>query len=548
MSKVLIVEDEKEIRNGLAAHSMWWELGMEQVVTADDGHTGLQMIVQVPDIQLVITDIRMKQVSGLEFIQRLYEELDFDGKVIILSGYDDFHYARKAMNYGVVDFLLKPVVTAELKQAAYKAIMLLENEKKRQSSLSMLEDEMPKLRERWLQEIIDRTSRVSGGEPSTRNRLQQYGIVWLGSDRLVMMVVEADNLKAYAQQGYTPKERERIGFAIGNVLEYSLLEEGAHAGNYVRFRSPGEDKWIVIFGMHPSNRASSDHWLREFKSSLITRIKTYVKASVTVVITGQGALEALPLLYEEALQSLTQVKIYGDEELAGGQEQETVPSYRDVDLMLEPKALVDLLKHGDERDVQEAAALFPALVREWGVTLHRDLHQRVFEWLLEVFGEARKSGWKQDEWMKKPLLLWESIEAFDTLEALQPLIVSYLLQVNAELHGHSHNQILQRAERYIQEHYSEPITLQTVADYVYLSPEWLSTLFKKHVGTTFLDYLTQLRMEKAKDLLQDVSLKVYQIGLQVGYKDTVYFSKLFKKKFGCTPKEYRNSKGIHGDD
>ncbi|MEK8130552.1 helix-turn-helix domain-containing protein [Paenibacillus filicis] len=550
MSKVLIVEDEKEIRHGLAAHPIWQELGVEQVLTADDGITGLEMIGEFPDIRLVVTDIRMKQVSGLEFIQKLHEELDFEGKVIILSGYNDFQYARKAMNYGVLDYLLKPVDLTELKQVARKALLLLEDEKKRQSSLSLMEDAMPKLREKWLQEVVDRAAMASVAEPSTWNRLQQYGLLWLGSDKLVMMVVEADNLKSYAQQGYSVKERDRIGFAIGNVLEHSLMEQAEQAGSYVWFRSPDGGKWVVVFGQRTGSRASFNRWFGEFKALLAERIKIYVKASATFVLTGEGSLDSLPQLYEEALHSLMQAKIYGEDESARELEQEAGPAYRDLDLLLEPKALVDLLGHGEPHDVQEAVELFPALVREWGITLIRDLHQRLFEWLLEVFEEARKAGWKRDEWSKKPLLLWESIEAFDTLEALQPLLLKYLLQVNAELQGHSNsnNQILQRAEQYIKEHYTEPITVQTVADHVFLSPEWLSTLFKKHAGTTFLDYVTQLRMEKAKELLQDVSLKIYQIGPEVGYRDTVYFSKLFKKKFGCTPKEYRNSMGIYGNE
>jgi two-component system response regulator YesN len=172
----------------------------------------------------------------------------------------------------------------------------------------------------------------------------------------------------------------------------------------------------------------------------------------------------------------------------------------------------------------------------------------VFEWLIEIFDEARKAGWKQDEWKKNPLVIWEKIESFDTMEALQPQVLSYLIQVNSELHGNAHNQILQKAEGYIQEHFTEQITIQAVAEFVFITPEWLSTLFKKHYGTTLLEHVTHMRIEKAKLLLQDISLKIYQISNEVGYKDTVYFSKLFKKRCGYTPKEYRNLKGIQIDD
>ncbi|MGO4546673.1 helix-turn-helix domain-containing protein [Paenibacillus sp. 2TAB23] len=547
MKKLLIVEDEKDIRNGLLSHKIWNELGFERLYEADDGYTAIEIIKEIPDISLVITDIRMKNLSGLEFIQKLYEEFSFDGKVIIISGYDDFQYARKAMSFGVVDFLLKPVNMAELKEVVIKALLLLQQEEKRQSSLSMIEGAIPKLRERMLQEMVDRSASISAVPPN-KQLLDQYDIGWIGTDKLVMLLLEANNLKSYANPGLSSKEQNRIMFAIGNVLEHSLMEHTAHAGNYVLFRMVPGDKWIGIFGIQPNALSAFDYWIREFKSTMAARIKKYVKVSATIVIASEGNVNSLPELYKEALDKLTQARIYGDVESEGELELEPANLFRDVDLLLEPKALADLLKHGEEHDVREAVLQFPVMIREWGVGIMRDLHHQVFEWLLEVFDEARRMGWKNEEWKKKPLLLWEKIEAFDTIQALQQLVLDSLLQVNAELQGSSRNQIMQKAEHYIREHYSEPITVQTIADHVYVSPEWLSTLFKKNVGMTFLDYVTHLRMEKAKLLLQDVSMKIYQISSEVGYRDTVYFSKLFKKNFGCTPREYRNMKGIDGDD
>ncbi|MFF2090692.1 helix-turn-helix domain-containing protein [Paenibacillus sp. NPDC058174] len=547
LGKVLIVEDEKEIRSGLCSHPMWRELNIGPLHEADDGHTAMDIVRKRPDIRLIITDIRMKHMSGLELIQKLYEELAFDGKVIIISGYDDFQYARKAMSYGVVDFLLKPVNMTELGQVVMKALLLLEKEEKQQHSLSIMEDAMPKLRENMLQEMVEQAARGSAAL-SLPHLLDQYDIGWIGSDKLMLLLLEADNLKSYVHQGYSSTEQNRIMFAMGNVLEHSLLEQAAQAGRYVRFRNVSEDQWVVLFRVPQGSSSAFANWIRTFKTTIASRIKKYVKVTATIVMTPEGMMETLPDLYKDALERLTQTKIYGDAEAANELELEALNAFRDVDLLLETKALADLLKHGEEHDVREAMSLFPVMVRERGVSLLRDVHHLVFEWLLEVFDDARRLGWKNEEWRKKPLLVWEKIEAFDTVEALHLLVLDYLLKVNAELQGSPRNQILQKAEQYIQEHFSEPITVQMVADYVYLSPEWLSTLFKKNVGMTFLDYVTHLRMEKAKELLQDVSLKIYQISSEVGYRDTVYFSKLFKKKFGYTPNEYRNLKGIDGND
>ncbi|MCL6458976.1 MAG: response regulator, partial [Gorillibacterium sp.] len=132
MYKALIVEDEFDIRQGMLNHSIWRELGIEFVYEADDGFSAMEVIKQMPDIRIVITDIKMKRMSGMEFIQKLREELSFSGKVIIISGYDDFQYARNAMIHGVVDYLLKPVNMAELKQVMIKSISELEREEQQQ--------------------------------------------------------------------------------------------------------------------------------------------------------------------------------------------------------------------------------------------------------------------------------------------------------------------------------------------------------------------------------------------------------------------------------
>jgi two-component system response regulator YesN len=543
MYKVLIVEDERVIRQGMLNHPIWSELGLDCVLEADDGSSGIEMMQREPDIRLVISDIRMAKMSGMAFIQALYEQMEFKGKVIIISGYDDFQYARQAMTYGVIDFLLKPVDMDELKEVVKKAIVILEQEEKQQHSLSMMDYVVPKLKERVLQGLIHPTQNLQS-EQRVMELLHQYGFDWLSTDTLFMLVLEVDNLKVRVQAGDPVNEKEVIAFAVGNVLEYSLLEQSEMASKQVSFSAAKDDKWVVIFGANGHPASSFSAWAVEFRSLLIARMAKYVRVNVSVALSAAGSFETLNARYEEALTNLMHSKLYGSMAM----DQEGNGQFRDVDLLLDLKALTDLLKHGEERDVREAMASFPAMVQEWGVTQLRDLHHRVFEWLLELFEEARKLGWKQEEWKKKPLSVWDKLEAFDTLEALQPQVLLYLLQINKDLSGKSQNQLIHQAERYIQQHYKQSITIQSVADSLFITPEWLSTLFKKNFGTTFLDYVTHLRMEEARLLLQDISLKIYQISHEVGYKDTVYFSRLFKKKYGYTPKDYRNLRGIQADD
>jgi two-component system response regulator YesN len=498
-----------------------------------------------PHIRLVVTDIRMKKMSGLEFIRQLHDTFSFKGKIIILSGYDDFQYARTAMTYGVVDYLLKPVDTAELKRVVGRAIDQMEREDWQRQSLRMMESAMPKLKEELLQRMVDAPIRAEA-EPQASKELHSYGLSWLLSSPPAMMVLEPDNLRAVSPRGDTRGEQGLILFAIGNVVEYSLYEYAEAAGPYVMFRSAQRDKWIVIFGKYPESGPADRTWLNELVASLRSRIRKYVKISVSIAVASGEEGASLGVLYRQALQELTHIRLYGSAD--GREEWEQEGAFRDVDILSRAQALADLLKHGERSDVAKAMSEFPLMVREWNLDKLQDLHQRVFEWLLEVFEAARKAGWKQDHWRRNPLQLWESIQAYDTVEALQSHVANELLRVNEELQDTPRNQVLQKAVRYIQDHYAEPLTVQMIADHVYVTPEWLSTLFKKNYESTVLDYITRLRMEKAKTLLRDVSLKIYQISGMVGYRDTVYFSRLFKKHTGCTPKEYRNEQGVQIDE
>lgn len=521
---------------------MWDELGLTDVEEADDGMTALERIREQPDIRLVLTDIRMKKMSGLELIGRLYDELGFEGKVIVLSGYDDFQYARTAMTYGVLDYLVKPVDMAELKEAVARAFERMEREERQSVGLRMMERAMPKLKEQLLQQLLGEPAGAAPPAAANANALQSHGLSWLASSRLAMLVLEPDHLPA---EEAGEKERELALFAAGNVLEHTLRETVKSPAAYALFRSVRRDGWIVAFGQ-PSTAPADWAWLRELKATLRTRMSRYVKRSASIAVAVGEGDAGLSELYKETMGELSRIRLYGEED--DREEPSASETVREVDLLSGPQALADLLKHGGAADVRKAAAQFSHMVREWGIERVRDLQQRLFEWLLALFEAARKAGWKQDYWRKNPLLLWSGIQAYDTAEALQEQVEAWLLQINAELQEAPRNQVLQQAERYIREHAAEPLTVQTIAEHVYVSPEWLSTLFRKHYDMTVLDYLTRLRMEKAKALLQDVGLKIYQISGMTGYKDTVYFSRLFRKHTGLTPAEYRNQRGIGADE
>jgi two-component system response regulator YesN len=344
-------------------------------------------------------------------------------------------------------------------------------------------------------------------------------------------------LKAIAGTEFA-SDSEALLAAVGEQIEQAL--ESQSVDRYVLFRSKADD-WVVVFG---SDDGAGFAKLEELSRTICDVAGEQLRIRISRgCADGQGTVRQLHELHRSALEALAQSKVRGasEEEWDAFDKNERL-----FDTLLDPRALVELMKYGSHQDVREAAGGFPRLVKAWNVQHPKDLQQRAFEWLLDVFRTAqRTAGWKETSWEKNPILLWEHLERFDTLESLQGQVAEQLLKASESIkvQSDSRSQIVHEAKRIIQQRYHENLTLQSVSEQVHVTPVWLSKLFKKETDMNFLEYITDVRMQKAAELLADLNHKVYQISYLVGYQDPVHFSKLFKRKYGCTPQEYRNSRG-----
>jgi len=530
MFSVLVVDDEKEIRNGLAAKVPWELWGFGRVDMADDGETALRKINE-EDFDLVVTDIRMPIMSGLELLEALRKK-DFDGVVIMISGYDDFHYAKQAFKLGALDYLQKPVDLQELHKAAQTARQRLQERQDKAEMTGRLslyyKQAMIKIKEEILQELVQRPYR-STLEVRIHYHLEQLDMQWLLNQRLKVAIVGIDDIKAMLH-GKSAKEEEILKFAVHNVQEYFFLDN--QVGNVALVSA--DDHWVIFFGELLFRTENLDKLLARLNEC----VYQYAKVRLSYALcAGEGTIDRLFDMYREARDSYELRKVKD----ASADDEEEAES---ADLLLASvQEFVDLLKFGAPEEVESAMSSFPKLAASWQVTHPSDLQQRSFEWMMRVFKSAQKSGWRETAWEAQPIALWNELCQYDTLISLQQHLTTKILAAASSIREQSgfRNQIIAEAERYIAEHFQENLTLQSVAEQVHVTPVWLSKLFKKQTGKNFLEYLTDIRLEQASLLLKDVQLKVYHVSEQVGYRDPVYFSKLFKRKYGETPQDYRNS-------
>jgi Response regulator containing CheY-like receiver domain and AraC-type DNA-binding domain len=540
MLRVLIVDDEFEIREGLRNRFPWNTFGIEEVLVADDGDTALMLAKDVrPD--LIVTDIKMNRMSGLEFLNAVLPIKDYHPEAIVVSGYDDFDLVKQAMKTGAIDYILKPINISELEQIVRKAVENIQRKRLEQHNEQQLINQVkfaiPKMREELLREMVEQ-EHDPYKETRRRHRLTTLNMEWITTDHMTVMVIVADDLKAIENR--RGQEKDLILFGIGNVVNQTLEEDYPYP---FAICMDSSGRWLVLLSCLRSEQAELTSGIAHL---CIKRINDFVKVKASVGLrTNPCTFEHLHEMYTEALSVLEQKAVYGGNRIFTLQGSFEDGESGDLKLA-EPEEVLDLVKFGSDEDITAAMERFELMVQAWQLTQLRDIQQNIFEWLFEIVRKAAAAGIPNKKWGSNPIALWEQLEQYDTLQSLKEQAERCLKEIAADFRNLSAtpSQIICEAEKILQRDYAESLTLQSVASAVHVTPVWLSKLFKKEKRQTFLEYLTDIRIEKAKEMLGDIQYKVYQISYQVGYKDPVHFSKLFKKQVGCTPKEYRRQRGI----
>ncbi|OMF29408.1 DNA-binding response regulator [Paenibacillus sp. FSL H8-0548] len=540
MLRALIVDDEFEIREGLRNRFPWDTYGINEVLVADDGDTALKIALdQRPD--LIVTDIKMNRMSGLEFLRSLLAVEDYKPESIVVSGYDDFELVKQAMQIGVLDYILKPINLEELNQIVRKTVDHIHkkrmDEHNEQQLINQVRFAIPKMREELLREMVEQEYDPYR-EARRRHRLQTLNLEWIADQHMVLVVVEADDLKAIENRNI--RERDLVLFGIGNVVNQTLEEEYPYP---YALCMDSSNRWVVILSCGQTDQAELCSGMAQL---CIQRINDFVKVKASAGMRSTPCTyENLNEMFAEAINVLEQKAVYGGNRLFT--EQGHFYEGDSTELSLgEPEEVLDLVKYGSDEEITAAMDRFVEMVQGWRLSQLRDIQQKIFEWLFEVFRRSAAAGIPNKNWGSNPIAVWEQLEQYDTLQSLREQTEIFLHAIAADFRKLSAtpSQIVFEAEKILQRDYAESLTLQSVAMAVHVTPVWLSKLFKKEKRKTFLEYLTEIRIMKAKEMLGDIKYKVYQISFQVGYKDPVHFSKLFKKQVGCTPKEYRRQRGI----
>ncbi|NQX60758.1 response regulator transcription factor [Paenibacillus qinlingensis] len=538
MITMVIADDEEMIRDGLHTIVDWAEFGIEVVGLAEDGKEAFDICMSLePDI--LCTDIRMPIMDGLELSQKL-REAGNTTKIVFISGVQDFHYAKTALSMHAEAYVLKPVKLHELKevfgQVAAKIVRERDSEELNSKLHKQLKDSIPALREKLLIQLL---SRYYSNEMEIYEKIGYYQIPLYKGEATAIGLLQIDDYEN-ALAHYNEENKQLLFFAIHNVIQEIMT----NAASGFAFTNIMENELILIF----NEKSLLGHKYIDLAEEIVRCVRQYVKVSASIGIgSSVSSVLQLSVSYQEAKEALQHTFFTGKESVVTIHDiaHNKGESERHLQLHELEKQLTQQLKLGDAQGVTTLMnKLFDEVILPNSTQVEHVYHhsaELVFQ-LARPLQEADESY--QSILGKSTSDLLQIIQTKKDIDSLRSYMTSFIEEIALYLKNkhHSKNQrVIARIKQYINQHYMNNVTIQLLAEEVFLSPTYMCQIFKQETDETIIEFLTKVRIEKAKDLLKSPDLKIFVIAEMVGFENATYFTTVFKKLTGVIPGKYRES-------
>lgn len=534
MYKVLLVDDEALTREAIGENIPWGELGFELVESCENGRDAMEAIRQrKPD--LVLTDICMPYVDGIELARYIFENCP-DTRTIIISGYDEFEYAKQAVRYQVMEYILKPITPSELTGVLLKAKERLEEERAKRTTLKKLkgayQSNRPLLRGRFLNSLL----RGDEGAENLEEKMKDLDISLPGSFYNTA-IVEGDDLSPFLNQ--YPGVREELAlFSIYNITQELVEQKGLG----VVFQNMDARTVIIFCG---DTKKELDEKMEETLTEIRKTVKELLLIDTTIGV-GEDVTDLMKLYqsFEKARAALELKWLLGGAQILWSGMLDARKS-APVDVPHWAERVLTAVKASDSAAIETEIRGFAQELRERRTNRTRAIIY-MQNLLLSVVNSADLEEEQENEIYKEEKELMNRLYTYERLRNMSTDIIaicesiSRLLNEQRDSYGKKQ---AGRAMEYIEHNYMKSdVTLNSVCTYLAMSTSYFSTMFKAHTGETFIEALTRKRMEKAKQLLENTSKRAYEVAGEVGFSDPHYFSVAFKKATGKTPTEYAKEK------
>ena len=532
--KVLAADDEFWSRENIRSLIPWEEYSLEFLEPACDGEEVLERIPEEkPDI--ILTDINMPFLSGLELLQRLQQEYP-DIVTVAISGYDDFEKVKGVFVSGGLDYLLKPVGKEELVKVLTKALGVLEERENAKK-----QDETSRIQEHKLSSFLEDSeySALLSGKLYGQSASQTHVSSTNTFSEVATLMVKFYNITEIAEQF------DHDNLQMSWSIKSRLRELTGTDGNAIIFNNSNKMSEFLIV------KTADAKELRTLAENILKEFPLEEYGTVSVVLHEQtSSLDDIGTVYRELISTLVTRSFSRSHCILSCPEEKNIveiqtigkaaPAHMETELYhllstgqkLETEKLI--FRTCDFKHCDDGTWTFLD-VKQYVGRVTGILYRYVQEKCPELTAQAEEAMDNIDYYMK-------CLNAPSLFASLKILLDS--LWERGEDKSTASSSIVQQVEqihRYIERSYHENITLTALAEQYHMDASYLSRIFSQKYGETIIAFLTRIRMEKAAELMKDQDKKLETISFLVGYDDYNYFSRVFRKKMGCSPREYRNN-------
>uniref|UniRef100_A0A7C3E8Q9 Response regulator n=1 Tax=Gracilinema caldarium TaxID=215591 RepID=A0A7C3E8Q9_9SPIR len=532
----VIVDDEPEIREGIRDTIPWDTLGFTFKGAFANGKEALEYVEQNPP-DVLITDINMPFMDGL-VLSELVLQRSPKTKVLIISGYDDFEYARKALQLQVQDYIVKPITPGEFKETLRKLKEVLDKERAEEQDFERLKkqlaENLPLIKERFFNQLI--TGAIPAEELLERST---YLGLSLQSDLGAIHCIVLDFVQHHGGEGFDI-DVLRVKNVIRHYLENSRGNQSVIHGWEI-FSDDKNRLVLLTWGLEKQLLYQEDLKAAEqIYSQLITLQLPTLVIGIGEVITN---LEILPKAFQDTIQALQIGQLQGKKGIITYRELGRADtSYKEIRPNW-PQYIGSAIKTANMAQVYDTidGMISDLQNKKFSLDQYHSLVERLAAVMVITFDELEIK--EEDLFIKgsSPFLELSRLKTLDELRSWCCAVAESCIAIIRSRQTNFAEQKVKEALEYIQKHYTySELSVQNLCKDLYISTSYFSAIIKNFTGKTFLELLTETRINKAKELLRTTTMKTFEIAEKVGYQDAHYFSITFKKVTGKSPSEYRS--------
>lgn len=535
---IILVDDEEEVRKSIIKQIDWESAGFQVVGDAENGEDALEKIeVLEPDV--VLTDIRMPYMDGLTLAEKIRQRYP-STKVVIFSGYDDFEYAQKAIKLNVTEYILKPVNVEELTSILKRIKSNLDEEIEEKRNVSRLRENyrksLPIICEQFFNDMVHRRL----ADDLIESKLREYDIPITGARKWIIAAIDVEKSDDRSKKTLSlHEEEELIPISVMQIVREKLK-------SYCRFslfQSTAEAGMVVIAALDDDNTTTG---LIDVLGDICKETKRILEVPVTIGIGHSvTGLSKITGSYQSAVEALGYKAVVGSGITIYINDMEPVGSGKLEFDNSDESDFISAVKFGPDEKIEAV------MVRISGKLESARVHYRqqqvyVFGVLNTVIQMIQQYDLNLEEILGGELEYLSVIDKLQKREEFGEWLLKTARKMNQAINQErdmTTRQVIQQAKQYIMDNYQNPdLSVEMICRHLHMSPAYFSTMFKKETGQAYIAYLTEIRLNKAVELLNKTDDKTYVIASKVGYQEQNYFSYVFKKKFGVSPTKFRGAR------